>query len=112
MTRTELRNKLMLGKTLDSLLRFTPGQDCFIYKAEEFAPGDDVLYIPDIALNDIPIDKDLSADIEGIFDVLGYCYTGNHFIDYCDGDVERAERLFWYCDWQHPTSALDEVDDF
>ena len=22
-----------------------------------------------------------------------------------------AERLFWYCDWQHPSSAVDEITD-
>ena len=39
------------------------------------------------------------------------CYTGNDFIDLCDGDVKLAERLFRYCDWQHPSSALNEVTD-
>ncbi len=43
--------------------------------------------------------------------VLSNCYTGQEFIDECGGDVEKAERLFWYCDWQHPSSAVDELAD-
>jgi hypothetical protein len=45
--------------------------------------------------------------------VVSNCYTGNDFLEQCGGDAEKAERLFWYCDWQHPSSAMDEgaVDD-
>ena len=44
-------------------------------------------------------------------EIVGCCYTGNDFIEECGGDVEKARHLFWYCDWQHPSSALPEIDD-
>ena len=109
MTREELRNRLLAGETLDSIFRFRHGQECLIFKAEAFSTGDEILYVPDIDLNELPVDKDLSADVEGVFDVLEYCYTGKDFIDLCDGDEEFAKELFDYVDWQHPSSAYDEV---
>lgn len=48
---------------------------------------------------------------ETIEEVVGNCYTSNDFIEECGGNLELAERLFWYCDWQHPSSAVDEVID-
>ena len=113
MTRTEIEIELRKGRTLDSILHFRRGQGCMIFKADKFQPGDEVLYIPDIDMNEIHVDKDISVDIEGIYDVLGCCYTGDDFIETCNGDEKRAEMLFWYCDWQHPSSAYDEgaVDD-
>ena len=51
------------------------------------------------------------APYEEIEEILDQCYTGDDFIEECDGDVEKAERLFWYCDWQHPCSALPEIED-
>ncbi len=111
MKKAELRNRLMAGEMLVDILPLKDGQDCLIYKADDFKPGVEILYIPDVFLNEIPVDKDLSCDIEGIFDVLGRCYTGDDFIEECDGNVELAERLFWYCDWQSPSSALPELEE-
>lgn len=127
MTKDELREKLLIGATLDELLCFRSGQDCDIFKTAEFVSGDEIIYIPDIDLNQLPISIDLSHDNsmmdemrcgwgpmtaeEQIRIVLSYCYTGNDFIKECEGDAEKAERLFWYCDWQHPSSALPEIDD-
>lgn len=109
MTKTEIRDRLRAGETLDSILHFTQGQECFIFKADRFQPGEDVIYIPDIDLNEIPVDKDLSTDIEGIMDVLGFCYTGDDFVEECEGDADFSEELFNYVDWQHPSSAYPEV---
>ena len=50
-----------------------------------------------------------SSDL--IIEILDECYSGDDFIELCDGNVEMAERLFWYCDWQHPSSALPEIED-
>lgn len=36
---------------------------------------------------------------------------GQDFINECQGDVEKTERLFCCCDWQHPSSAMDELTD-
>ena len=111
MTKKEIEIELRKGRTLESILNFKAGQACTIFKADEFQPGDEVLYIPDIDLNEIPADKDISVDIEGIYDVLGCCYTGDDFIEACNGDEKLGERLFWFCDWQHPSSAVDELND-
>ncbi len=120
MTKQEVRRRLFAGETLDSMFVWSSGQECDIFKADAFKPGDEVIYIPDLYLNEIPTDKDMSCDPEGIFEVLGCHYTGDDFIELCkirfgDGEqaIEKAEELFQYVDWQHPSSALDggEIDD-
>ena len=110
MTKAEIRAALQDGAILNNLLPFGPGQDCEIFKAAEFSDGDDVIYIPDVSLNEIPLDRPIT-DPEELDSVLGYCYTGNDFLEECSGDRELAERLFWYCDWQNPSSAVDEIVD-
>lgn len=106
---TDLREQLRAGKTMDELFHYTRGQECQIYKAPEFITGDTVIYIPDISLNEIPMDRPLCND-EEIEDVLHFCYTGDNFVHECGGDVELAKRLFRYCDWQHPSAALPEIE--
>lgn len=95
---------------MDDIFDFGPGQLCEIFKAKGFMPGDEIIYIPDTHLNMIPQGTCITDD-ETIEEVVGNCYTGDDFIDECGGDQELAERLFHYCDWQHPSSALPEVDD-
>lgn len=109
-TKTALRSQLQQDHTLNDLLAFGPGQDCEIFKADRFYPGDVVIYVPDVALNHIPLERQVT-DPEELDEVLSQCYTGQDFIDECGGDAEKAERLFCYCDWQHPSSAVDELDD-
>lgn len=97
-----------------------------IYKAEDFVPGDEVIYIPDLDLNEIPTEVKLNTDNsmfeqkagwgpmsaeEQIRVVLSYCYTGQDFVDECGGNEELAKRLFWCCDWQNPGSAYPEICD-
>ena len=82
-----------------------------IYKADAFSVSDEIIYIPDIWLNNLDT---LNGEDDGISyaqRVTDNCYTGKDFVDECGGDKELAERLFYYCDWQHPSSALPEVDD-
>ena len=110
LTRQELQLQLRQGQTLNNLLAFGPGQDCEIFKASKFHPGDVVIYVPDVFLNHIPLDRPIT-DPEELSEVLSNCYTGQDFIDECSGDAEKAERLFYYCDWQHPSSAIDELAD-
>lgn len=93
----------------DDLFHYSAGQQCTIYKAAAFTTGDEIIYIPDISLNDIPMDRPLRNG-EEIEEVLSVCYAGVDFVQECAGDVKLAERLFYYCDWQHPSSALPEVD--
>ena len=127
MTKDVLRTRLEGGEKLCDILAFRVGQECEMFKADAFQIGNEVLYIPDIDLNEIPVDICLSVDNsmmdetggkwgsmtarEQIELALSYCYTGDDFVELCGGDVEMAERLFWYCDWQHPGSAYDEVCD-
>lgn len=110
MTKAEIRAELLGGTTLNNLLPFGPGQDCEIFKADHFSPGDEVIYVPDVTLNEIPLDRPIT-ELEELDDVIGNCYTGDDFIDQCEGDRALAERLFWYCDWQHPSSAVNELID-
>ena len=110
LTKQELRLRLQQGQTLSGLLAFGPGQDCEIFKADKFYPGDEIIYVPDVSLNHISLDRPIT-DLEKLEEVLSQCYTGQDFIDECRGDMEKAERLFWYCDWQHPSSAVDELAD-
>ena len=110
LTKQELRLQLQQGHTLNDLLAFGPGQDCEIFKVGKFHPGDVVVYVPDVYLNHIPLDRPITAP-EDLEEVLDQCYTGQDFIDECHGDTEKAERLFRYCDWQHPSSAIDDLAD-
>ncbi len=110
LTKQELKSLLQQSHTLNDLLPFGPGQDCEIFKAETFIPGDTVIYIPDVTLNKIPIDRPIT-DPQEIADILSNCYKGQDFINECGGDAEKSERLFRYCDWQHPSSAMDEIYD-
>lgn len=126
MTSKELEIKLQAGATLSEILVFVDGQDCTIFKAKKFCAGDEVLYIPDVELNEIPINIPLNVDnsmsdnsngkwgsmtaAEQITLILSYCYTGDDFLSECDGNERLAEDLFHYCDWQHPSSALPELE--
>lgn len=109
MTKIELRNALNSGKCLEDVLTLSWGQECTIFKANKFKKGDDIVYIPDMELNNITYEcQDLTA--EAIDEIISYCYTGDDFIDCCEGDDELAEELFNYVDWQHPSSALPEIN--
>lgn len=110
LTKRELSVRLQQGRTLNDLLAFGLGQDCETFKADRFHPGDAVIYVPDVALNQLPLERPITNP-EELAEVLSSCYTGQEFIDTCSGDVEKAERLFYYCDWQHPSSAMDELVD-
>ena len=106
MNRKELMNQLNNGKKLVELFEFTSGQECDIYKADHFILSDDIIYIPDIYLNEIPIDRIL--DKKEILWVVSQCYTGFDFLEEADGNQTIAEDLFHFCDWQHPSSAMTD----
>lgn len=107
---SEVKERIYKGECLSDMFEFTDGQECEIYKGD-WNPGDEVIYIPDIDLNEICINRPLVKilDKEEIENVLSCLYTGEDFIELADGDEELAKRLFYYCDWQHPSSALDEI---
>lgn len=108
MTREEVKKRLLSGETLDRIFPLRHGQECEIYKADAFSATDDIIYIPDFSLNWL---YDSPSNEEEAGAMLDFCYSGNDFIDEAGGDPVLAERLFWYCDWQHPSSAIDEVRD-
>lgn len=109
MTKEMLVARLRAGAVLDELFHWKAGQDCVIFKADSFVIGDTIIYIPDVSLNDLRLDQPPTE--EEIAEIIGCCYTGGDFLVECGGDAELAERLFDYCDWQHPSSALDEIED-
>ena len=80
MTKAELREKLLGGAIMDNLFAFRNGQDCEIFKAARFEQGDDIIYIPDLALNLIPVTEPANGP-EDVEEIVGCCYTGNDFIE-------------------------------
>lgn len=114
MTKAELEAKILCWTPLQECFDFSEGQECEIFKADHFEPTDEILYIPDIYLNELDGYIDYYSPID-VLDVverfIGCCYSGKDFIALCGGDVQKAERLFDYCDWQHPSSALPEIED-
>jgi len=108
MTKAELLEGLRKGSALEELLPLSPGQDCTIYKAEQFSTGDEVIYIPDMELNNITTGK--SPYEEDAAYTVNRCYSGEDFVTLCNGDEALAYRIWCYCDWQHPSSALPECE--
>lgn len=107
-TKAELKKQLEEGKSLDQLLEFKDGQECLIFRADDFYPGEAVIYIPDVDLNEIDI-YDINLNAEEIEKYLSYCYTGDYFLKICNGDLKMAERTFWFCDWQHPETGYEDL---
>lgn len=100
--------QLLSGKTIRELFCFQSGQGCDIFKAKEFAPGSDILYIPDLDVHDIPYDAPITEEGD-IKEALSNCYTGEDFLKECHGDEKVAALLFYWCDWQSPSAAAPEV---
>ena len=99
MTKNELKMKLEAGAFLIDLFDLTYGQECLIYKGN-FEISDQIIYIPDVDLNEI--DTESVLDDEEIENVLNNCYTGNDFMTECNGHEDLARELFYFVDWQHP----------
>lgn len=101
-TKECLRKELECGKALKDIFSFSDGQDCIIYKGKfDLNNAENIIYIPDVFLNDIDIDTDFLTEYE-IKNVLNNCYTTNDFLEEAQGHVNLAESLFNYVDWQHP----------
>ena len=100
---------------LNEIFNFTDGQDCMIYKTNEFdkAEMDDIVYIPDIYLNEIPINH-IKYDEDEIDNILIHCITKQDFLDECKGNEKLARDLFDFVDWQHPDiqDLLDGWNEF
>ena len=48
MTKKELAEALENGKTMCELFQFSLGQECDVFKADDFKVGDEILYISDM----------------------------------------------------------------
>lgn len=101
MTKSTLKAELQNGSVLQNIFNFTDGQECLIYKAFNFVDSEQIIYIPDIFLNEINIE--VALDDEEIESVLHCCYTGTDFVKECKGHTDLAGELFEFVDWQHPT---------
>ena len=102
MTKEILRKELECGKALKDIFEFSDSQDCIIYKGKfDLDNAENIIYIPDIFLNDIDIDTDFLTEME-IKNVLNNSYTTADFIEEAQDHVNLAESLFAYVDWQHP----------
>lgn len=103
MTKDRLKKELLNGKRLNELFDFTDGQECLIYKGNftENTLADEIVYIPDIYLNDIDINKvyDDKTEIERI---ISECFDAADFIRICKYHTSIAFDLFNLVDWQHP----------
>ena len=108
MTKVELRAALEKGSTLCDLFEVVPGEECEIVKHDRFEASDDIIYIPDLRLNDIPITRPMTQ--KEIQETLYSCYTGNDFLYMCGSSVPSAKALFDACTWQHPSSLLEGID--
>lgn len=106
MNKYQLRGQLQVGQPLIALFDFTEGQDCMIYKSN-FNISNEIIYIPDLGLNEIETDRALTDD--EIDQVINNCYSGYDFIDICNSHENVAKVLFDFVDWQHPrTENLTE----
>lgn len=108
-TASGVMEQLKKGKTLAELFTFREGQDCMIFKADEFTVSDEVIYIPDIELNEINIHSKMSEEEINKLPL----YTGKDFLKECNGKEDAARLLFSWCDWQHPciTDIITELDE-
>ena len=117
-TKEEVKNRLLSGETLGDMFQITDGQECEIFKAKSFVNDGSVVYIPDLHLNEIYEYVDHAVQTESeeetdeiIEDIISCCYTAADFLEIAGGDWKKAEILFEYCDWQHPSSALPEIEE-
>ncbi len=109
MKKAEILSRLKEGEKIERILSLSWGQDCPIYKAAAFTEGDDVIYVPDVWLNEIEFQTGDGWDEEAEEKRLrGMLYTGDDILAECGGNRKLAEELFNCLDWQHPSSALDD----
>lgn len=101
---------------MNEIFPLSDGQECKIYKSKRLwdeIGEDEVVYIPDIYLNEIyklwyATENDtIESDTYDI--LINECHTKRDF-EMIGGD--RAEELFNFVDWQHPNmDDLTEGDD-
>lgn len=105
MKKRELKEALEAGKKLDDLFTWTDGQECRIFKGEWDAEHlDEVVYIPDLDLNEIVTDRPLSdSEIENAISAM---YSARDFCLETTGNLALAKDLFEFVTWEHPNSGM------
>lgn len=101
MTKEELKEKLLYNN-IEDVLTMRAGQDCSMYKEDKFSDDDNIIYIPDISLNDLYCPYKEESREEYADRVIKECYTGKDFNEECDGTEITGKELFEFVDWQHP----------
>ena len=112
-TKDELYQLLKDGAILDDLLDMSDGQECTIFKADYFPEEDNynsVIYIPDLDMNGVIYDRKMT--LQEIANAYESFYTAQDIIDICEGDKKKAKRVFYNCDWQHPSTEFTEMETF
>ena len=111
-TKKEIYDFLKKGAILGDLLDMSDGQECTVFKSDYFPEDEEdynvVIYIPDLDQNEIVYDRRMTT--EEIAEAYTNLYTAQDFIDICGGDKDKAETVFYNCDWQHPSSEFDEME--
>ena len=78
-----------------SMPQFDIGQG-FGYKCDlDKSKPEDIIYIPEYAYEDETINRENA-------------FSWNDFVELCDGDEEKAEFIFNDCDWQYPTTCIED----
>lgn len=109
LSKTELEVYLRKDYTLAELIPDTSkGEGCVIYK-DSWEKSDRIIYIPDYSLNGIIPNRILNA--KEIDKTVHSYYTGNDFLQICNGHEHIAQALFSICNWQHP-NIQDLLDGF
>ena len=112
LSKEEIKRKLLIGETLDDLFEWMEDSECVFFKGP-WNPGkpEEVIYVPDIDLNELVTDRPLTP--EEVSDALRHMYTTQDFMDICDEDVPFIGKLcYWWCNWQHPATAYHENGPF
>lgn len=89
-------------KDFEKLIGFEYGEQGYIYKSKKIfseLKDDEVCYIPEYYnINNEPVLCDCDR------------YTKSDFLNLCDGNIQKAEFIYYTVDWQHPEVLYDEVD--
>lgn len=109
MTKEQIKTELLKGRPLEKILSLSPGQECMIFIAGAWALTE-VVYIPDLDLNGIEYDRDISEDEAAIETIIKECYTGEDIIADFEGHERMAEVFFHdgFLDWAHPSSVYED----
>jgi len=109
MNKRELKRALLNGKTLVELFNFSKGDACeiFVHPTWKGEATDEIVYIPCLEENNCYIDIEKEIAVENIEDLISTIWTGNEFLEVCEGNGNVASMLLDMCDWANPYSVLN-----